>query len=102
MKGLEWLQQAFRTRHFSSHRRPFAAGSPRRRLITPPFAAVCIVDVRNRLQLRGFFFGRRVVQKISTADLRAGEVLEESGFAQWRVDLDVEVETGIRFVCRRL
>src|SRR2546428_6414479 len=62
---------------------------------SPPLG---VVDVRNRLQLRGFLFGRRVVQKISTTDLRAREILEESGFAQRRVGIDGKNENGGWFV----
>src|SRR5438876_11605947 len=65
-------------------------------------APLRVVDRRDRPQLRGFLLGRRVIQKIAAPDLRAGEVLEETRLAQWRVDLDVKMETGIRVVCGRL
>src|SRR6185295_12456305 len=62
-----------------------------------------VVNVRQRLKLRRLLFRRSIVEKISSTDLRAGEVLQETGFAQRRMNLDVKMKAAlIRTVRGRL
>src|SRR5256885_12899108 len=68
----------------------------------PPFAALCVMNVRDRTQLRRLFFRRRVVQKIPAADLRSREIFEETRFAQWRGGPAMGKESPISLVRGRL
>src|SRR5687767_14903197 len=39
------------------------------------------------------FFGRCVRKEVTTADFRSRQILKQTGTAQWRMKLDVEVKT---------
>src|SRR6266487_479947 len=56
---------------------------------------LCEVHARDRLQLRRRVFRGGVVQEVAAADLRAREVLEQARLAQRRVDLNMEMKTGM-------
>src|SRR4051794_10034747 len=58
-------------------------------------SAMCLVFVVHtgkRLELGSFLLRRRIVEKVSAADLGASEVLQQAWLSQWRMDLDVEVK----------
>src|SRR5205823_6426019 len=62
-----------------------------------------VMHARDHSQLGGLFLGSGVVEKVSTANLRAREILEETWFAQRWMDLDVKVKSRmVLSVCRRL
>src|SRR5262249_13037242 len=62
-----------------------------------------VMSLRLRAQLGGFLFGRRVAQKIPSADLRSRQILQQIWTAQRRMKLDVKMEPSmIAAVGRRL
>src|SRR5262249_4613893 len=62
-----------------------------------------VVDIRKRLQFSRLFFGRRIAEEISAADLRPGEVLQQIWLSQRWVKLNVKMKTAVVFsVSRRL
>src|SRR5215218_10423291 len=54
-----------------------------------------VMDGGHVPQLRGLLLRRRIAQEVASPDLRPGQVLQQVGFAERRMELDVEVEAGI-------
>src|SRR5215510_3571122 len=60
-----------------------------------PSPRLLIVDLRLRAQFGGFLFRRGVAQKVSAADLRTRQVLQQIRAPQRRMEFDMEMEPAM-------
>src|SRR5688500_10919415 len=64
-------------------------------------AVEAVMDIRDRKQFCGLRFGSCVAEKVAAPDLGTRQVLQQLGFSQRRVTLDVEVKAAVIAAVRR-